>query len=182
MSDSEPRLELRYSADEISSRVEEIARRIDEDFADRPLLMLAMLKGSAFFLADLSRRIRQPHRFEFITVARREAGGNESIEMDFSTPLAVTGKDLLILKDVVNTGVTETYLMTQLRNDEPSSLRFAAIVDRPQERRTSLLVDYVLFTSDASEVLVGYGMEHGGRYGNLPDISSIGAPGAVSGQ
>ena len=79
----------------------------------------------------------------------------------------------MVLKDVINTGVIETYLMNQLRGDDPASIRFAAIVDRPHERRSSILVDYVLFSSTAHEHLVGYGMEHAGQYGHLPHIAAL---------
>ena len=151
----------------------EIALRIDRDYQGRPLVIVSILKGSAFFLADLSRRLGREHGYEFINVTRRESGGSESIEIDFSTPLSVAGKDVVVLKDVVNTGVIETYLMNQLRNDGPASIRFAAIIDKPQERRSSLLVDYVLFTDNASEILVGYGMEHGGQHGHLPHIAVV---------
>lgn len=170
---------LKFSAREIEARVADVASRIGEDFRDRDLVIVSLLKGSAFFLADLSRKIERPHGFEFINVMRRETGGNESIEIDFSTPLSVAGRDILVLKDVVNTGVIETYLMNQLRVDNPASVRFAAIVDKPQERRSSILVDYVLFTSNDSDLLVGYGMEQGGRHGHLPYIASVGstAPG-----
>lgn len=167
-------LTLKYSAGEIEGRVREIASRVDRDYRGRPLVMVSILKGSAFFLADLSRKVTRPHGYEFINVTRRESGGSESIEIDFSTPLSVSGKDVVILKDVVNTGVIETYLMNQLRNDDPASIRFASIVDKPQERRSSLLVDYALFTDNASEILVGYGMEHGGEHGHLPHIASLG--------
>ncbi len=170
---SNPPLTPKFSAREIDARVGEIASRMDRDYQGRPLVMVSILKGSAFFLADLSRRVSQPHGYEFINVTRREAGGNESIEIDFSTPLAIARKDVVILKDVVNTGIIETYLMNQLRNDDPASIRFAAIVDKPQERRSSLLVDYVLFTDNAPGILVGYGREHRGEHGHLPYISAI---------
>ena len=171
---TEQTLAPRHSAREIEARVIETASRIDRDYQSRPLVLVSILKGSAFFLADLSRRLNRAHGYEFINVTRRESGGSESIEIDFSTPLSVAGKDVVVLKDVVNTGIIETYLMNQLRNDGPASIRFAAIVDKPQERRSSLLVDYVLFTDNASEILVGYGMEHGGRYGHLPHIAALG--------
>ena len=179
---TEQPLTPKFSARDIEARVEEIASRIDRDYQGRPLVMVSILKGSAFFLADLSRRLTREHGYEFINVTRRESGGSESIEIDFSTPLSVAGKDVVVLKDVVNTGIIETYLMNQLRNDEPSSIRFAAIIDKPQERRSSLLVDYVLFTDNASEILVGYGMEHGGLYGHLPHIAVIGAASPAPGQ
>lgn len=172
----QPTLTLRHSEAEIAARVSEVARRIGRDYEDRPLVLLSLLKGSAFFLADLSRKIERPHGFEFINVTRREIEGKESVEIDFATPLSLSGKEVVVLKDVVNTGVIETYLMNQLRTDDPASVRFAAIVDRPQERRSSILVDYVLFNSADRDHLVGYGMEYAGQYGHLPHIASISPP------
>ncbi len=179
----EPTLTLRHSEAEIAARVSDIARRIDRDYEDRPLVVLSLLKGSAFFLADLCRRIDRPHGFEFISVTRRDIEGKESVEIDFATPLSLAGKEVVVLKDVVNTGVIETYLMNQLRTDDPASIRFASIVDRPHERRSSILVDYVLFNSNDRDHLVGYGMELGGLYGHLPYIASVStAPAAEIGQ
>ena len=172
----QPTLTLRHSEAEIAARVSEVARRIGRDYEDRPLVLLSLLKGSAFFLADLCRKIERPHGFEFINVTRRDIEGKESVEIDFATPLSLSGKEVVVLKDVVNTGVIETYLMNQLRTDDPASVRFAAIVDRPQERRSSILVDYVLFNSADRDHLVGYGMEYAGQYGHLPHIASISPP------
>ncbi|HKB72515.1 MAG TPA: phosphoribosyltransferase family protein [Thermoanaerobaculia bacterium] len=173
MVSAQPTLKLRHSEPEIAARVAEIALRIGRDYEDRPLVLLSLLKGSAFFLADLSRKIERPHGFEFINVMRRDIEGKESVEIDFATPLSLAGKEVVVLKDVVNTGVIETYLMNQLRADDPSSIRFAAIVDRPHERRTSILVDYVLFPSTDHDHLVGYGMEYAGQYGHLPHIAVL---------
>ena len=178
-----PELTLKYTAAEIEARVAEIAGRMGNEYRGRPLVIVSLLKGSAFFLADLSRKIEAPHGYEFISVNRREAGGSESVEIDFSTPLAISGKDVVVLKDVVNTGIIEAYLTNQLRTDGPASVRFAAIVDKPNERRTSVLVDYALFTSQDSDLLVGYGMEQGGRFGHLPHIATFQpASGGTGGQ
>lgn len=179
----QPTLTLRHSEAEIAARVSDVARRIARDYEDRPLVLLSLLKGSAIFLADLCRRIERPHGFEFINVTRREMEGKESVEIDFSTPMSLSGKEVVVLKDVVNTGVIETYLMNQLRADDPATIRFAAIVDRPHDRRSSILVDYVLFSSTDRDHLVGYGMEYAGQFGHLPHIAAVSsAPAAEIGQ
>lgn len=169
----QPRLTLRYTEQEIAGRVSEVAARLARDYEDRPLVLLSLLKGSAFFLADLSRKIDRDHGFEFINVIRRDIEGRESVEIDFSTPLSLAGREVVVLKDVVNTGVIETYLMNQLRGDDPASIRFAAIIDRPQERRSSILVDYALFHSTDRDHLVGYGMDYAGHYGHLSHIAAL---------
>lgn len=172
----QPTLILRHTEEEIASRVAELAARITRDYEDRPLVLLSLLKGSAIFLADLCRKIDRSHGFEFINVTRRDLEGKESVEIDFATPVSLAGKEVVVLKDVVNTGVIETYLMNQLRGDGPASIRFASIVDRPHERRSSILVDYVLFNSTDRDHLVGYGMEYNGLYGHLPHIAAISTP------
>jgi hypoxanthine phosphoribosyltransferase len=162
--------ERRFEADRIAARIGEVARRLDEDFRDRPLVLLAILKGAALFAADLSRRLTVPLTLEYISVRRAE--GSEILQIDFATGFEITGRPVVLLKDVVNTGVIETYLSDQLRGGGAESVRIAAIVDKPHERKTDLAVDYALFTSEGG-TFVGYGMEHRGRWGNLPYVGEI---------
>jgi len=162
--------ERRFEADRIAARIGEVARRLDEDFRDRPLVLLAILKGAALFAADLSRRLTVPLTLEYISVRRAE--GSEILQIDFATGFEITGRPVVLSKDVVNTGVIETYLSDQLRGGGAESVRIAAIVDKPHERKTDLAVDYALFTSEGG-TFVGYGMEHRGRWGNLPYVGEI---------
>ena len=148
----------------------EIARRLDDDFRDQPVVLLSILKGGAFFGADLSRRMQAPLALEYISV--RRGGNDEILQIDFVTAFDVAGRPVVLLKDVVNTGVIETYLSTQLNARGVASVRIAAIIDKPHERKTDLAVDYPLFTSEGG-TFVGYGMEHRGRYGNLPYVAEI---------
>jgi hypoxanthine phosphoribosyltransferase len=150
-----PSFERRFEAERIAARVAEIARRLDEDFQGRPVVLLSILKGAALFTADLARQVRTPAALEYISVH-------------------LAGKAVVLLKDVVNTGVIETYLSDQLRGSGVESVRIAAIVDKPHERRTDLTVDYPLFTSEGG-TFVGYGMEYKGLYGNLPYVAEIAA-------
>ena len=168
-----PHFERRFEADRIAARVAEIARRLDEDFRGRSLVLLSILKGAAFFAADLSRRLTIPLRLEYISVRRAE--GEEILQIDFATGFDVAGRAVVLVKDVVNTGVIETYLSDQLRGGGAESVRIAAIVDKPHERKTDLAVDYALFTSEGGTFL-GYGMEYRGGFGNLPFVAEI-APG-----
>jgi hypoxanthine phosphoribosyltransferase len=165
-----PNFERRFEADRIAARIGEIARRLDEDFRDRPLVLLAILKGAALFAADLSRRLTIPLGLEYISVRRAE--GSEILQIDFATGFEIRGRSVVLLKDVVNTGVIETYLSNQLRGGGAESVRIAAIVDKPHERKTDLAVDYALFTSEGG-TFVGYGMESRGRWGNLPYVGEI---------
>jgi hypoxanthine phosphoribosyltransferase len=164
-------LERRFEADRIAARIAEVAGRLDEDFRDRSVVLLSILKGAAFFAGDLSRRMRTPLALEYISVRRAE-GNDEILQIDFATGFDVSGKHVVLLKDVVNTGVIETYLSNQLQAGGVASVRIAAIIDKPHERKTDLAVDYPLFTSEGG-TFVGYGMEHRGRYGNLPYVAEI---------
>jgi hypoxanthine phosphoribosyltransferase len=165
-------LERRFEAERIAARIAEVARRLDEDFRDRPPVLLSILKGAAFFAADLSRQMKAALTLEYISVRRGE--GSEILQIDFATGFSVAGRPVVLLKDVVNTGVIETYLSDQLRGSGVESVRIAAIVDKPHERKTDLAVDYPLFTSEGG-TFVGYGMEYRGRFGNLPYVAEISA-------
>ncbi len=162
--------ERRFEAERIAARIGEVARRIDEDFRGRPLVLLSILKGAAFFAADLARRLTIPSALEYISVRRAE--GDEILQIDFATGFEVAGRSVVLLKDVVNTGVIETYLSDQLKGGGVESVGIAAIVDKPHERKTDLAVDYALFTSEGG-TFVGYGMEYHGRWGNLPYVAEI---------
>lgn len=161
----------RYGPAEIARRVHEIALKINADYPSGPIVLIGVLKGAGIFLADLARALRRDVRIEYISVLR----GNEAdeiVDFHFVTRFDAKDADLLVLKDVVRSGVVETYLLNQLREEGPRSIRLACLVDRPQERKSSLLSDYVLFPSEEG-VLVGYGMEYKGQGGNLPFIAQV---------
>jgi len=165
----------RFGPPEIARRVSEVGGRIANDYQDGNLLLIAVLKGAGVFMADLARTIPRPLRLEYIDVIK--GGSDDEItDFQFLTSFPVTGMDVIILKDVIRSGVIETYLLNQLREEGPRSIRFASLVDRPQERKSSLYVDYVLFPSEEG-VLVGYGMEYKGEGGNFPFIAHVRTPG-----
>jgi hypoxanthine phosphoribosyltransferase len=165
----------RFSPAEIAHRVQSIGQRISSDFPEGPIVLIAILKGAAIFASDLARTVPRSVRLEYIDVIR--GGEEEIVDFHFVTPFEIKGANVVILKDVVRSGIIETYLLDQLREEGPESIRFAALVDRPQERKSSLLVDYVLFQSEEG-ILVGYGMEFAGEGGNLPFIAQVRSPGA----
>ncbi len=107
-----------------------------------------------------------------LPVSIRVEGSDEILQIDFATSFDVAGRPAVLLKDVVNTGVIETYLAGQLRGGGVANVRIAAIVDKPHERKTDLAVDYPLFTTEGG-TFVGYGMEFRGRFGNLPYVAEI---------
>ncbi len=161
----------RYSASEITRRIKDIGQKISSDYPSGPVLLIAILKGTGIFVADLARAITSPVRLEYIDVIKGSED-EEIVDFHFVTKFNVKGMDLVILKDVVRSGIIESYLMNQLREEGPRSIRFACLVDRPQERKSSLFVDYAMFPSEEG-VLVGYGMEYNGEGANLPFIAQV---------
>jgi hypoxanthine phosphoribosyltransferase len=170
------RLERRYESRQIAERVEAVAGAVDRDLRDRPLVVVSILKGSAFFMADLARKLRGPFACEFLHVRRAE-GAHEVLQIDFTTGFTVKDKHVLLLKDVVHTGVIETYLTDHLKGAGAATLHLGAIVDKPFDRKTSATVDFSLFSAEGEGVFAGYGMEHEGLHAHLPDIYEV-----VSGQ
>jgi len=169
------KLERRYESSLIADRVEAVAGAIDRDVRKTPLVLVSILKGSAFFMADLARKMRGPFACEYLHV--RRAGGGSTVstvmQIDFTTGFEVRGRHVLLLKDVVHTGVIETYLMDYLRGAGVASLLLAAIIDKPLDRKTNVSVDFSLFTAEGNGLYAGYGMEHDGASAHLPDIYEV---------
>jgi len=172
-------LERRYEADRIAARVAEVAQALDREFGGLHLVLISVLKGSSFFLADLARKIASPVACEYISVRRAE-GTDQVLQIDFRTEFALGDRPLLLLKDVVGSGVIENYLIDHLEAQGASKIKLAAIIDKPQERTTDVVVDYPLFSAPRG-LFAGYGMEFRGRFAQLPYIAEvIGAPAGVA--
>jgi hypoxanthine phosphoribosyltransferase len=169
--------EVYLSAEEIRSRVAELGAEIAEDYAGRRLLLVALLKASFVFLADLSRAIALTHEIDFVELAGYGAaatGGHASIRVLKDLSLEVDGRDVLLVEDVVDTGLTLNYLCGLLTLRRPESLAVAALLDRPYRRLVGdLPVRYVGFTAP-DEFFVGYGFDLDERHRNLPDLRLVG--------
>jgi hypoxanthine phosphoribosyltransferase len=160
-----------FSAKQIAKRVADLGTRIREDAGDADVFLLGVLKGTSCFLADLLRAIPGEAGYGFIDVVREVADTETAaaVEIDFLNWIDIAGRNVYLLKDVVSTGVIESYLLAQLRQKNPASLRLVALLDRPDLRTIELTVDYHGFRVDEG-TFVGYGLEQDGRYGNLPYI------------
>ncbi|HXI11050.1 MAG TPA: phosphoribosyltransferase family protein [Thermoanaerobaculia bacterium] len=163
-----------FSKIEIDARIAEIGGKIRADAGTSEVFLIGILKGSAVFLSDLIRAISGEVGYAFVDVIRDvgDTGTAEAIEIDFLTHFEMEGKNLYLLKDVVSSGIIENYLMTQLRQQKPADLKLVALLDRPEARTVEVNVDYEMFKVDRG-VFVGYGLESGGRYGNLPFIATM---------
>lgn len=159
------------TADQIQRRVFEMGEQISADFPDGPIYLIAILKGAFIFLADLSRAIRTPSRIEFIGISSYGRGKTSSGEVKVTKDLDVSieGHHVLIVEDIVDSGVTLTYLMNVLHQRRPKSLRIATLLDKPERRLRPVDVSYVGFQIP-DEFVVGYGLDFAEDYRNLRDI------------
>lgn len=164
-----------FTAEEIAARVKAIATDIRHDAGDAEIFLLAILKGSSCFVADLLRAIPGDVSYGFIDVVRDEIDTEtaSALEIDFLSYTNVTGRHVFVLKDVVSTGIIETYLLAQLRTHGPASLHLVALLDRTEARTVDLVADYRGFEVREG-AYVGYGLEIGSRHGNLPFIGKVG--------
>ncbi len=164
------RLTSRHDAGQIAARVKELARMLDEQFAKSSPVLVGVLKGSSFLLADLARAMTIPLSCEYIAVSRQADA--EILQIDFATAFPIANRPVVLLKDVVHTGVVETYLMTQLAAANASAIQLVAILDKTSERTMDLTVDFSLFSAESGR-FVGYGMDAGGQYAHLPYIAEV---------
>lgn len=169
LSDIEPL----FDAEAVRTSVHDLGRRIGRELAGENPLLIALLGGSVIFLADLVRAIEEPVRFEFIQAGSGEGAEPGVLQIRYPLPLDVAGQSVLVLKDVVTSGVTEPYLEQQLRDHGAREVRFAALIDIPDERKTGFEASYAAFRSERQGLLVGYGLKHDGLYGNLPYVGRI---------
>ncbi len=168
------KLQVLFSADEIAKRVAQVADQVAHDYDGKPLVLVGILKGAAFLLADLARRLPQPVEFEFVDVTTSAGDRGEVVSLTYATHFNLRDKHVLILKDVLHTGVTENYLITHLSQQRPASMEVLALVDKPQLRSVNLAARYAVFPDAPDDYLVGYGLGlHPGEYVNRPDLCAI---------
>lgn len=163
-----------FGAHEIERRVAALAAEIRDDAGDAPLFLLGILNGASCFLTDLLRRINGDAGYGFIDVVRDVSHTqiDSTMEIDFLSWIDISGRNVYVVKDVVSTGVIETYLLAQLRQKNPASLKLVALIDRPDARTVDLTVDFVAFEGTEG-AYVGYGLEIEGRHGNLPYLALV---------
>jgi hypoxanthine phosphoribosyltransferase len=169
-----PNTKVMYSAAEIAARVAELGAQITRDYAKGDLVLVGVLKGSFLFLADLCRAIDLPLVVEFLGVQsygdETTSTGVVQITSDLTRP--IEGKDVLIIEDIVDTGLTMEYLLENLRLRMPRSLKLCSLLHKPDRSIRPVRIDYVGFTIPNAFV-VGYGLDHAQKYRNLPYIGVV---------
>lgn len=166
--------ELLLTKEEIAKRVKEMGRQITEDFKGRDLTVICILKGAVVFFVDLIREIDLPMSMDFMAISSygnsTKSSGVVRILKDLDKP--IDGKDVLIVEDIVDSGMTLSFLKENLLRRGAASLHIATLLDKPARRRTPLTVDYYGFIIP-DEFVVGYGLDYAEKYRNLPDIGVL---------
>jgi len=168
---SQPSLRVLLTEQQIQTRIRELGAQIDGDYPEGPVYLIGILKGACFFLSDLARVLHRQARIDFIGVSSYGKGKTSSGEVKLTKDLDVTveGAHVLIVEDIVDSGVTLTYLMHVLEQRKPRTLKIATLLDKPERRIKPVTVSYVGFQIP-DEFVVGYGLDYAEDYRNLRDI------------
>jgi hypoxanthine phosphoribosyltransferase len=166
-----PDLKILFSREQIALRVAELGRQISTDFAGEPVVLVGVLKGAAIFLSDLARHVELDSTFDFIAVSsyanqKRNSG---EVKLLKDVDQSVEGQNIILVEDILDTGLTMSYLKEMLLARRPRSLSIAALLDKPSRRQRPIRADYTGFEIP-DEFVVGYGMDYAERYRSLPDI------------
>jgi hypoxanthine phosphoribosyltransferase len=161
--------------EELQAKIAELGRVISADYQDKDLLAICILRGAVIFLSDLSRQITIPHEIDFMAVSsyggtRTESSGVVRILMDLRT--SIEGRNVLIVEDIVDTGLTLDYIIDNLKTRRPASLRTCALLSKQERREVDVPLDYVGFVIP-DEFVVGYGLDYDEKYRNLPFIGVL---------
>jgi hypoxanthine phosphoribosyltransferase len=167
----ESKLRVLLREEQIQQRIRELGEQIDKDYPDGHLHLVGILKGAYMFLADLARAIRRDVRIDFMGISSYGKSRTSSGEVKVTKDLDITveGADLLIVEDIVDSGVTLNYLIHLLEQRRPRSIRIAALLDKPERRTRPVHVSYVGFRVP-DEFVVGYGLDFAEQYRNLRDV------------
>ena len=166
--------EIIVQADELQHRVKQLGAEISEDYADSDVVLVCVLKGAVFFLSDLMRHIDVPCEVDFMAVASygsaTESSGVVRILKDLD--IAIEGRDVLIVEDIVDSGLTLQYLLRSLQTRNPASLEVCALLTKPERRTVELPTRYVGFEIP-DRFVIGYGLDHGERFRNLGYVAAL---------
>jgi hypoxanthine phosphoribosyltransferase len=170
MNNADP-LAILVSKRKIAAAVKRLAAEIRQDYLDKNPILVGILKGSYIFIADLSRRLDIPLEVDFVRLSSYGSGtqSSGSIKMVHDLTSNIQNRHILVVEDVVDTGLTTTFLMDYLKQKTPASLKLCALADKPSRRKIDIHIDYLGFTLP-DKFIVGYGPDWNEKYRNLPDI------------
>lgn len=166
--------EVLVTEEEIQAKVKELGKRITDDYKGKNLMLIGILKGAAIFLSDLARNIEIPVLIDFMAVSSygnsSESTGVVRIIKDLES--SIDDKDVLIVEDIIDTGLTLSYLTDNLRKRGAKSVKIVTLLDKPERRKVEVPVDYIGFTIP-DEFVIGYGIDYAEKYRNLPFVASL---------
>lgn len=171
---------IRISPATLASRIAELAAQISRDYRGRSPVMIGVLRGSVIFLSDLARSLTVPARFDFMSISSYGSGGSGVVRILKDLDSSIAGEDVILVEDIIDTGLTATYLTTNLRGRGPRTLEVCALLDKSVRRIVEVPIRYRGFEIP-DEFVIGYGLDHQGRYRNLreivgvPDIAALNA-------
>jgi hypoxanthine phosphoribosyltransferase len=170
-----PSLTPLITADRLQSRCDELAAEIAAAYGDEPLVLIAVLKGSFQFVSDLARRLPGPVMVDFVQLSSygQDKSSSGIVQVKKDHDVNIEGRHVLVVEDIVDTGLTLKYLLEVLQTRRPKSLKVATMLSKPTARRHEALVDYVGFEIE-NKFVVGYGLDHAESYRNLPYVAVLG--------
>lgn len=164
--------EVMISAERIQARIRELGARITKDYHGDELVLVGVLKGCILFMADLAREIRVPCTLDFLRLSSYEGTKTSGVvRFDFDLTQSIQGKHVLVVEDIIDTGLTMTFLLETLQLRQPRSLRLVSLLDKPANRRAPVKIDYTGFPIE-NRFVIGYGLDLDGLYRNLPFIGA----------
>ena len=166
--------EILITREQLHSRIKEMGKQISKDYAGCNLLMISVLKGSIVFMADLMREITIPARIDFMAVSSYGSGVKTTgaVKIIKDLDLDVSGYDLLIVEDILDSGITLSYLTQILERRAPRSIRLATLLDKPERRQIQVTPDYLGFTIP-DHFVIGYGLDYDEKYRGLPYVGVL---------
>ena len=174
--------EVLISEARLQRRVSELAAQISADYAGRELIVIGVLKGAVFFIADLVRQLDVPCELDFMAVSSYGSSTHSSgvVRILKDLDASIAGRHVLVVEDIVDSGLTLSYLMKNLASREPASLEICTLLTKPGHRRLTLPLRYVGFELE-DVFVIGYGLDHAQRYRNLPHIAALDAAQVAAG-
>lgn len=170
-----PTIEILVTKEQLAARIAELAQQISRDYEGKEIVLVGILKGAIFFMADLARQLRVPARLDFMAVSSygsaRDSSGVVRILKDLDHDIA--GQHVLIVEDIVDTGLTLSYLLKHLHSRVPASVEVCALLTKPSRRKTDIRCRYVGFAVD-DRFVVGYGLDLAERFRQLDYIGALG--------
>ena len=166
--------EILFTEEQLKNRVGEIARQIEADYAGKEIMLISVLRGSFIFMADLCRAIDLPCTLDFMSVSSYGTGTTSSGQVQITKDLSedITGRHVIVVEDIVDSGRTLSYLLENLKSRKPKSLKLCTLLDKPERRVTDVHVDYTGFEIP-DEFVVGYGLDYMQHYRNLPYVGVV---------